>query len=153
MIFAKSRHYYPIGLDIAGKECLVIGGGKVAERKIRRLLAYKAKVRVVSPDLTPLLAKWEAQRKFRYQQAKFFPKLFLKPVLVFATTDDIRLNRKIGRLAASKGIFANIAKPGHISGFIVPALIKRPSFTLAVSTEGRSPSRAKKLREKLEKIL
>lgn len=150
---AKKSRYYPIGLDIAGRECLVVGGGKVAERKIRRLLEYGAKVRVVSPDLTPLLTKWADERKFQYQRVRFSSGFLQKPVLVFAATDDIEWNQRIVRLAVRKGIFVNAAKPGQISGFIVPALVQRPSFTVAVSTEGRSPAKAKKLKEQLEKIL
>jgi precorrin-2 dehydrogenase/sirohydrochlorin ferrochelatase len=153
MAILKPKRYYPLGLDISGRECLVVGGGKVAERKIRRLLEYGARVRVVSPDLTPGLTGWAAARKFRYRRAKFSSRLLQKPVLVFAATNDAALNERIIRSAARKGIFTNAAKPGKASGFIVPALIKRSSFTIAISTEGRSPGTAKKIREKLEKIL
>lgn len=153
MTLPKPRRYYPIGLDIAGRECLVVGGGKIAERKIRRLLEYGAKVRVVSPELTPLLTEWVAQRRLRYQRARFLPALLKKQGLVFAATDDAKLNQRIVQMAERKRIFANSAKPGQVSGFIVPALVKRPSFTVAVSTEGRFPAKAKKLKEKLERIL
>jgi len=149
----KKSRYYPLGLDITGRECLVVGGGKVAERKIRRLLEYGAKVRVVSPDLTPILTEWTAQRRLRFHRAMFSPSFLKKQVLVFAATDDVELNQKIARLAVRKGIFANVVKPGRASGFIVPALVRRSSFTVAVSTEGRSPAKAKKLKERLEKIL
>lgn len=153
MARAKARHYYPIGLDIAGRECLVVGGGKVAERKIKRLVDYGAKVQVVSPSLAPLLKAWADKGLLKYQRGKFSSALLEKQALVFAATNDTELNQRIARLALRKGIFANAAKPGGVSGFIVPALVKRPSFTVAVSTEGRSPGRAKKLKEKLEKIL
>jgi siroheme synthase-like protein len=150
---AKKGRYYPIGLDIAGKACLVAGGGRVAERKIRRLLEYEAKIHVVSPDLTPLLKKWATERRIRYQRAKFSANLLKKQVLVFAATDDIELNQRIVRLAARRGIFANAAKPGRVSSFIVPALLKRGSLSIAVSTEGRSPAKAKKIKNRLERIL
>ena len=153
MARSKSRCYYPIGLDISGRECLVVGGGKVAERKIKRLVDYGARVQVVSPSLTPLLQIWADKRFLKYQQGKFSSALLKKQTLVFAATNDTKLNQKIAQLALRKGIFANVANPGRVSGFIVPALVKRPSFTVAVSTEGRSPSRAKKLKDKLEKIL
>ncbi len=149
----KKKRYYPVGLDITGRECLVVGGGNVAERKIRRLLEYGAKVRVVSPDLTPLLAAWAAQRKLRHDRTRFSPPLLKKQILVFAATDDTKLNQKIVRLAVRRDILVNAAKPGQVSGFIVPALVRCPSFTVAVSTEGRSPGTAKRVREKLEKIL
>ena len=149
----KPRHYYPIGLDISDCECLVVGGGKVAERKIRRLLEYGAKVRVVSPDLTPHLMKWADEGKLRHQHARFQPCHFQKPVLVFAATNDLKLNQKIVQLAARKGVFVNVAKPGRTSGFIVPAIVKRPLFVVAISTDGRSPQTAKRIQKELEKIL
>lgn len=150
---AKKSRYYPIGLDIAGKECLVAGGGRVAERKIRRLLEYGAKIHVVSPDLTPLLKKWVAKRRIRHQRARFSPAFLKKQILVFAATDDTKLNQRIVRLAARRGTFANAAKPGGASSFIVPALLKRGSFSIAVSTEGRSPVKAKRIKDELERIL
>ena len=150
---ADRAQYYPVGLNITGKECLVVGGGKVAERKIKRLLDYGAKVQVVSPSLTPLLQEWTGKGLLKYRRARFSDPLLGKQTLVFAATDDTKLNQRIVRLAKRKRILANAAKPGRVSGFIVPALLKRRSFTVAISTEGCSPKTAKRIRKKLEKIL
>ncbi len=153
MARSNPRCYYPIGLDIAGRECLVVGGGKVAERKIKRLLDYGAKVQVVSPLLTVLLQEWAGQGLLKYRKGRFASSLLKKQVLVFAATDDVKLNQRIVRLAERKKMLANSAKPGKASGFIVPALLKRESFTVAVSTGGSSPAKAKKIKDGLERIL
>ncbi|OGX14003.1 MAG: hypothetical protein A2351_08455 [Omnitrophica bacterium RIFOXYB12_FULL_50_7] len=153
MVPPKPRRYYPIGLDITDRECLVVGGGRVAERKVMRLLAYGAKVTVVSPELTPSLKKWARQDMFCHQKKKFSNDILREQFLVFALTDDLSVNRRIACEARKKNILANVAKPGGASAFILPAVLRRPSFSIAVSTEGRSPRTAKRIREKLKKIL
>ena len=153
MALSRRRRYYPIGLDIIGKECVVVGGGRVAERKVMRLLEYGAQITVVSPKLTPLLQKWARQDLFCHRKKKFSNDLLQGQFLVFALTDDLSVNRRIACEARKKNILVNVAKPGEASTFFLPALLRRPSFSIAVSTEGRSPRTAKRIREKLEKIL
>ncbi|MDD5226946.1 MAG: bifunctional precorrin-2 dehydrogenase/sirohydrochlorin ferrochelatase [Candidatus Omnitrophica bacterium] len=153
MKFSKQRCYYPIGLDVAGKECVVIGGGRVAERKVTRLLEYGAQVTVVSPVLTPLLKKWVRQDLVLYRKKKFSNDILQKQHLVFALTNDLSVNRRIACEARKKNIPVNVAKPGKASTFILPAVLRRPSFSIAISTGGRCPKSARKIREKLEKIL
>lgn len=148
-----SGKYYPVGLKVAGRECLVVGGGRVAERKVRSLLEYGAKVRIVSPLLTPFLGRLAERGDLKWQERKFSALLFRQPVLAFALTDDIALNRRVARLAKSRGVPVNVANPGKDSSFILPAVLRRRSFTVAVSTDGRSPARAKRIRDRLERIL
>ena len=147
------KRYYPVGLDVTGKECLVVGGGRVAERKVKRLLEYRAKVTVVSPSLTSSLQRWARRGSFLYQKKNFSKNMIRKQSLIFALTDDLPLNCRIALEAQKKKILVNVAKPGKASSFILPAVLHRPSFSVAVSTEGRSPSRAKKIREKIEALL
>jgi len=149
----KKRNYYPAFLDISRRKCLVIGGGKVAERKVERLLKFRAKLRIVSPKLTPRLLKWAELRRFGVVFRVFRPSDLRGADLVFALTDRPVLNRSIARAAQKRKIWVNVAKPGEASDFILPALLERPSFTVAVSTRGRSPARARKLKARLEKLL
>ena len=152
-LHSSSKRYYPVGLDVNGKECLAVGGGRVAERKVKRLLEYGARITVVSPTLTPLLERWFGQGLFLFRQKKFSKNMIRKQCLVFALTDDLPLNRRIAREAQKKKILVNVAKPGKASSFILPSVLRRPSYSVAVSTEGRSPARAKKIRKKIEILL
>lgn len=149
----KPKSYYPLALDLDGKRCLVVGGGRVAERKVKRLLEYGAKVELVSPSLTPALEQWAREGRFQCRRGRFSGRYLKKQTLLFAVTDDVSLNQRIVKTAGKKGILVNCAKPGNASGFIVPAVVKRGSFTVAISTDGRSPKKARALRRKLEGVL
>lgn len=149
----KKPRYYPLGLDISGKECLVVGGGKVSERKVKRLLEFQAKVWIVSPSLTPLLERWVEEGRIKYCCGRFSSTLIKGQTLIFATSDDSELNQRIVRLAERRGIPANCALPGKASSFVVPSLLRRPSFTVAISTDGHAPALAKKIKDRLERIL
>lgn len=121
--------YYPIGLDIRGKKCVVVGSGNVAKRKIDRLLRFGAKVVVVNP----------------------YEKGCLKGAyLVFACTNRLNVNRQIARDAKSMGILVNVAEPGSAGSFILPAIVEKGDFLIAVSTHGKSPAMAKRLCEKIK---
>lgn len=144
--------YYPIFLDLEGLSCLVVGGGRVGERKIKTLQACGARVFLVSRDLTPYLTEeirkgrvtWLAQEyKERHLEGMF---------LVIGATDDPLLNREIGRQARGKGLLCNIADQPADCNFILPSLVVRGDLTIAVSTAGNSPALAKKIREELERM-
>jgi len=149
----KKKDYYPVFLDLSDKSCLVVGGGRVAERKVERLLACGAKLRVVSPDLTDRLRQRHAQKRFRLLRRTYRGSDLRGADLVFALTDRPALNRSIARAAKKKRLWVNVAKPGSDSNFILPALLRRRAFAIAVSTRGDSPARARKIKAWLEKKL
>ncbi len=142
--------YYPICLRIEGRRCLVIGGGKVAERKVRGLLDSGARVVVISPELSDGLAKlreegtiaWEARGYQTGDVAGFF--------LVMAATDDPLVQDLAQADAERHRILLNVADVPEKCNFILPALVQRGALSLAVSTSGKSPALAKKLRQELE---
>lgn len=142
--------YYPVCLQIEGRRCLVIGGGKVAERKVRGLLDSGAEVVVVSPELTAGLAQlrtegliaWEARGYEADDVAGFF--------LVMAATDEQAVQDQVQRDANRHNILLNVADVPEKCNFILPALVKRGSLSLAISTSGKSPALAKRLREELQ---
>ncbi len=142
--------YYPANLDIKGKRCLVAGGGKVAERKVNSLLKCGAEVSVVSPDLTRRLKELNSKGKIKFLKGEFKEKYLKDIFLVIGATDNSNVNFKVYESANKKNILVNIVDSSELCNFIVPSVVERGALTIAISTGGKSPALAKKLRKELE---
>ena len=142
---------YPVLLDIQGKLCAVIGGGGVAERKIKGLLEAGAKVRVVSPELTSELSFLASQGLIEWLQKNYAAGDLEGAVLVFAATDSRETQEEIRQRAEENGQLLNVADDPDCCSFHVPATVRQGDLTLTVSTGGKSPAVAALIRETLEK--
>jgi precorrin-2 dehydrogenase/sirohydrochlorin ferrochelatase len=142
--------YYPVCLDIKGRACLVVGGGGVGTRKVKGLLAAGARVTVVSPGLSPEL-KALTPDPVRCHLRNYRPEDLDGMFLVFGATDDEALNRRIFADAGERSMLCNIADRPEMCSFILPSVVHRGDLLLAISTSGRSPAFAKRLRKDLEK--
>jgi siroheme synthase-like protein len=145
--------FYPINLNIKGKVCLVIGGGRVAERKVKNILFYGGKVRVVSPELTDLLSKWVREKKIDYIQSKYYYRHLKGAFLVYATTSHRKINTQIANDAAKLGLLVNVADSVSGSAFIVPAVLRKKGLTISVSTDGLSPAKSVRIRDRLKELI
>jgi len=145
----NSIPYYPVHLNVKGKTCLVVGGGRVGMRKARTLVKSGARVNLVSPGLIHEIPR-EMADKLIWISAPYTPDLLGGITLVFAATDHKELNRKIATGARDKGILCNIADDPDASDFVLPAIVHRGDLIITVSTSGTSPAFAKKLRQDLE---
>ena len=143
--------FYPVALDLSGKLCLVVGGGVVAERKVGSLLLCDAVVRLVSPDLTPGLADLSARGRLIVRQGAYQTSDLDGVFLVVCATGDPATNRLLAADCTDRNLLLNVVDQPELCGFIVPAVLKRGDLTIAVSTGGKSPLLARKLREKLER--
>ena len=141
---------YPVLLDIKGKLCAVVGGGSVAERKVKRLLEAGAKVRVVSPELTDELSFLASQGLIEWLQKSFAAGDLDGAVLVFAATDDREIQEMIRQQADKNNQLLNVVDDPENCSFHVPATVRQGDLTIAVSTNGKSPAVAALIREKLE---
>jgi precorrin-2 dehydrogenase/sirohydrochlorin ferrochelatase len=145
--------YYPLFLDLRGRKCLVIGGGRVALRKVMTLLEYGASITVISPELCPELAglaeKGRIHAYLRPYQAGDLQEAFL----AFAATDNSDINKQIAEEARHWKVPVNIADSIKDSDFIIPSSVRRGNITVAVATDGISPALARKIRSRLEKII
>jgi precorrin-2 dehydrogenase / sirohydrochlorin ferrochelatase len=149
----RKRVYYPAFLDITDKRCLVVGGGKVAERKVAMLLQFNAHVTVVGPVMTRTLLKLGDESKIKYFQRTYTAKDLDNKVLVFACTDNSAINNKIRKEAARKNIPVNVVDNPDLCDFIVPSIIRKGDLTIAISTSGELPLLSKKLRQKIEEVV
>ena len=142
--------YYPILIDLHNKKVVVAGGGAVAQRKIDTLLEYGAVVQVVSRELSPTVSKYVKEGKINLL-GKEFREYHLKDAFaVIAATDDAALNHHISEAAREKGLLINAVDQPTDCNFIVPSILRRGDLLIAVSTSGKSPALAKRIREELE---
>lgn len=147
-----SSSYYPVFLNIRGRKCVVIGGGQVALRKVEALLNAGADVKVISPDLCPELIKLADTEEISVEKRLFQSGDLEGLLITVAATDDNGINLEVAKEARGKGILVNVVDdPGH-SDFIVPSYLRRGDITIAVSTAGRSPALARKIRSRLEDV-
>ena len=145
--------FYPVNLNIKGKLCIVIGGGKVAERKIKNILLCEGKVKVISPDLTSKLAELVKQRRITYAKAEYHLESLKGAWLIYAATSNRKLNSKIAKDADKLGILVNVCDSREKSSFILPAVLRKKDLVIAVSTDGTFPEKAVKIRDKLKEVI
>ena len=143
--------YYPIYLDIENRHCLVVGGGAVGTRKVRTLLEYGARVTVVSPKLTATLQELADQGDIEWRGRAYETEDLKGIFLVFGATDDDELNQKIHADAEASNLLCNIADRPSVCNFILPSIVRRGDLSIAISTSGKSPAFAKRVRKELEK--
>lgn len=141
---------YPLFLDLRGQPVLVVGGGKVAVRKIRGLLKAGAQVTAVAPRFVSSLEPWNRRAlggRVRLLRRPFRLADLHKKRLVFAATGDSKLNAHIAQRARRRGVWTNVAAPPEAGDVQVPACLRRGRLCLAVSTGGASAAAAKSLRK------
>jgi precorrin-2 dehydrogenase/sirohydrochlorin ferrochelatase len=144
---------YPLFLDLGGQPATVIGAGKVATRKIRSLLAAGARVTVIAPTGTAAIGTLARARKLRWLRRRYRAGDLRGARLVIAATDNPELNRRICAEARRRRLLVNCVAPPEAGNFIVPAVARRGTLTIAISTGGASPGLAKRLRRDLERVL
>ena len=143
--------YYPIYLDIKDRDCLVVGGGSVGTRKVKRLLECGAKVTVISVDATEKLKELSDSGMIQLKERDFQTSDLDDRFLVIGATDNQEMNFKIHAEAEQRGLLCNIADHPKACNFILPSIVNRGDLIIAISTSGKSPAFAKRLRKHLEK--
>ncbi len=143
--------YYPVFLDIEGKRCVVVGGGAVGLRKVRMLLDFGANVTVISPRLCSQLRELADEGRVDTVKREYETGDLEEVFLVVAATDDMAINTRVAEEAARKGKLINVVDMPRLSNFIVPSYLRRGDLTVAVSTNGKSPALARKIRTEMER--
>jgi len=144
---------YPLFLDVTGQPAVVVGGGSVATRKVRTLLAAHASVTIISPTASPAIRQFARTRRVRWLQRPYRRSDLRGARLVIAATDSLEINALVCADAKRQRLLVNCVAPPAAGNFIVPSLVCRGGVTLAISTGGASPAFAKRLRRDLERFL
>ena len=145
--------YYPVFLDIAGKPVVVIGGGQVSLRKVEGLLDAGAQVTVVSPEIHPELRRLVAEGQLRCKQREYRSGDLEGYLLAFVGADDPSVNAAVAREGRERGVWVNALDDPRRCDFIMPSIVQRGDFIVAISTGGGSPAMARKLREEMAEFL
>lgn len=142
--------YYPIFLDIRDRNCIVVGGGEVAERKVLSLLNAGARVIVISPEMTDNLERMGMEGKIVILKRPYREGDLEGAFLACAATDNDNTNNMVYAEAKKDGVLLNVVDDPEKCGFIVPSVVERGLLSIAISTGGASPAFAKRLRVELE---
>jgi precorrin-2 dehydrogenase len=142
--------YYPIFLNIKERSCLVVGGGDVGTRKVEMLLKCGASVTIVSSDATEKLKHLSKEQRIRLIIRKYTSSDLENRFLVIGATNDEQLNQQISMDAEKQKLLCNIVDRPAVCNFILPAIVQQGDLVMAISTSGKSPAFAKKLRKDLE---
>lgn len=139
---------YPIMIDLMGKEITVIGGGKIAYRKVNNFLKFGYEVTVVSREFIEDFKKIE--NKIKIIKDEYSEKYIKDSFIVVAATNNKKINESIGMFCRSNNKLVNVIDDQKLSNFIVPSCVKRGDLVISISTGGKSPSLASKIRKDLE---
>ena len=148
----KPASLFPMFLKLSGRPCLVVGAGNVAESKIESLMVTGARLRVVAPEATPAVRSWAAAKKIDWQRRRFQPADLKGMFLVVAATSSTKLHRKIFSEAKRLGVRCNVVDVPELCDFYYPSVVQRGALQIAISTAGKSPSLAQRLRKELEEV-
>lgn len=147
----KQGSYYPVFLKVSGRRCVVVGGGQVALRKVKTLLEQGAGVVVISPDICPELIELAEAGQIEALCRSYRTGDLKDAFIAIAATDDNETNLQVVKEARDRVVLVNVVDDAENSDFIVPSYLRRGDVTIAVSTAGRSPALARKIRTRLEK--
>ena len=141
---------FPIFVKLEGRLVVVIGGGAVAEQKIRGVLGAGARVRLVSPSVTAQIAEWVRFGKIDWLPKEFEPGDLEGAFLAIAATTSSRLNGEVFHATEQRGILCNAVDDIEHCHFYYGAVVQRGDLQIAISTNGRSPALAQRLRKEME---
>jgi len=143
--------YYPVNLDVQNRDCLVVGGGSVGERKVKTLLECGARVTVVTTLATERLQALASEGHIDLKTRGYEPSDLKGKFLVIGATDSKEINEKISEDAARRGLLCNIADRPAACSFVLPAIVRQGDLVIAISTSNKSPAVARRIRQTLEK--
>ena len=142
--------YYPVFLNLQGRKCLVAGGGQVALRKAGALLEHGADVTVISPRLCAGLRKLAGDGRLKVINRAYRRGDMKDAHIAIVATSNRGVNLGAAAEAKKRGVPVNVVDDSVLSDFIVPSIMRRGSLAIAVSTSGKSPALARKIRSRLE---
>jgi len=142
---------FPLFVKLDNRPCLVVGAGVIAEGKVRSLLEAGASISVVAPRATPQVREWAASGVISWRRRKFTPADLDDKFLVVAATPVAAVNALVFEEARHRKILCNsVDDPPHCD-FFYPAIVRRGDLQIAISTNGKSPALAQRLRQRFER--
>ena len=145
--------YFPVFINLKDQDCLVIGAGEIAARKIELLVRAGAKITVIANKISPHVSSLEESYHLNVLQKPFTPEDLRDFRLVVSATDNKETNQLVAKTAQEQNILVNVVDNPDLCSFIFPAIIDRSPIVAAVSSGGAAPVLARLLRAKIESII
>ncbi|HEU0177071.1 MAG TPA: bifunctional precorrin-2 dehydrogenase/sirohydrochlorin ferrochelatase [Blastocatellia bacterium] len=145
--------YYPIYLDLKGRDVLVVGGGAIAEGKALQLVQAGARLTVVSPELTEALRAAADHGEITHRGGSFIEGDLNGVFLVVSATDDRKVNERVADAAKERGLLCNVVDQPELCNFITPALVTRGGLQISVSTGGGSPTLTQRVKREVAALV
>ncbi|QNU65258.1 bifunctional precorrin-2 dehydrogenase/sirohydrochlorin ferrochelatase [Ruminiclostridium herbifermentans] len=140
-------------INLNNKKCVVIGGGEVASRKVEVLLRYKADLTVIAPEFNPTLIDLEINKKIKLIKREYSEGDIDTAALIVAATSSPMVNERVYRDAVKSNIPVNVVDNPYKCTFFFPSVVNRGDLTIGISTSGKYPALAKKIRKVTEKYI
>lgn len=144
---------FPLFVDMKGRKCVVVGGGRIAARKIETLILFNAEIAVISPEITDKLLELKKTGSLTHLEKVYSEGDLEGAFLVIAATTDREVNERIAEEAAVKNIFVNVADNPERCTFIFPSVVKKSELVIGITTSGSYPAMSRSIREKIERLL
>jgi siroheme synthase-like protein len=145
--------YYPVYIQLKGQPCVVVGGGNIAEGKVEGLLAVEANVTVIAPTLTERLRDLADQKQITYWARSYQAGDLTGAFLVICATDQAEINHQVWQEATANRQLVNVVDDTPRCNFIAPSILRKGDLTIAISTSGKAPALAVRLKERLQREL
>lgn len=145
--------YYPICLDLQQRPVLVVGGGIIAEGKTLQILEANASVHLVSPTLTEALRQRAEQGIIHYRQGEFADSDLVGKVLVISATNIQAVNESVAQAAQARGMLCNVVDQPALCNFITPTIVTRGDLQIAISSSGKSPTVALRVKREINELI
>jgi len=143
--------YYPVYIELRNQSCVVIGGGKIAEGKVEGLLAVEARVTVISPELSPRLQELSNQKQITYIPRPYQAGDLTGAFMVICATDQAEINHQVWQEASANRQLVNVVDDTPRCNFIAPSILRKGDLTIAISTSGKAPALAVRLKERFQR--
>lgn len=147
------KPYFPLFVDISQKKVIVIGGGRIAERRVKTLLGFTEYIQVVSPVLTEKLRCLAERGRIGWVKKSYMPEMLDGSDIVLAATNDISCNEQIVEDCNSRGILVNTAHKKELCDFYFPAVVVKENVVAGITASGCSHMQAREARKRVENAL
>ena len=149
----SDKPYFPLFVDLSGKDILFVGGGSIAARRVKVLEPFAEKITVVAPEAEEAIRDLAAEKKILWIRRAFAESDLKGRDIVFATTDDRDLNAFVVTRCREKGIAVNASSDKTLCDFYFPGIVQQGGTVIGVSASGTDHSKARRVRERIQKVL
>lgn len=149
----KEKKFFPLFVDFTQKKAVVIGGGKIATRRIQTLLTFMGEITVIAPACTENIKTLYENGKIIYKQKKYEAEDIKNTDLVLAVTDDYDLNEEIYKICKEKNILVNVASNQEKCDFHFPGILEYEDVVIGFNGCGKDHKKVRRVREMIQEML